>query len=121
MWSKQMGRIKAFGPFLLAQKEPMEKEKSQRLMHQFRQEIKKLIGKLLFDLPPEEGLAGVKKAVEEDLIDYFSRRPPLEFEVESDPEDPSKAIVTITAKTKAGEDMLRKYMKEHNLGQYKKG
>lgn len=88
------------------------KENVQRLAHQFKEEIKKIVGRPLFELSVEEDLREVQGAIERVLVDYFSRVPPFEYDVKTDPDDPSKAIVTITAKNALGEKMLLKYLDE---------
>jgi len=82
------------------------------MVHEFVRKLSGLTGKLLFDVDQEEVLAMAKQELQKNLEIFFKDRgqKSIGISVDADPDDKSRAIITLTALDEHGERMLKRYI-----------
>jgi len=85
-----------------------------RMTHQIKTEIDKVTGKCLFkDIPLEERMANAEASMRSGLEAVYAKKASaFDIAVKPDPDDSTKAIVTITAKNKWAEGVIKKHLAE---------
>lgn len=92
--------------------DPKVVKQTAQMIHKFKRELTKLIGKPLFAMDREEVLAAVGREIQRNLEILFKQRgqQSVGISVDVDPNDKSRAIITLTALDEYGERTLKRYI-----------